>query len=228
MAETEKELLALIKANEERAREINEKLHEYGRSICPFKIGDTVTSYGYTHYGKKVTVTKVFGKVTYRPNRTKGVPPISGKVTCYPKEDIIWKAHGIVLKKDGNVTRFHTEWDSKQGRDIKPKRVGFAFMCLGCRQPRCTANCPEFKLLEGERILQAAILKDGTVYEGWSHAEIIRKASPLRLGSSGQGFVTETKIFVDRKVALAIAEIQGQIVKKHAPVHELLSEDLRA
>lgn len=46
------------------------------------------------------------------------------------------------------------------------------------------------------------------------------------INNGEQGFITNTYRFVDRKEALEIANNFGQIIKKHRPVDELLSEDI--
>ena len=79
-----------------------------------------------------------------------------------------------------------------------------------------------------KRIKCAAILKDGVVYEGKYHGAIFRdygREGNLRDGV--QGFVTECGKFVDRVEGLMIAEEAGQILHKHPPYDELMSEDYR-
>lgn len=77
-------------------------------------------------------------------------------------------------------------------------------------------------------ITQAAIRKDGKIYTGRRHAEILFKAEKYGLGWAGlkgaeQGFVDESGRFYTRKQAGIVAWKCGQMprVKKH-----LLSEDL--
>lgn len=76
-----------------------------------------------------------------------------------------------------------------------------------------------------ERIESAAILKDGVVYTGWRHADVMKSmfAQKIRPAGAVQGFVTETGRFVDREIAATMAYIAGQI---KTPKQELRSEDL--
>ena len=62
-----------------------------------------------------------------------------------------------------------------------------------------------------------------------SHGHIIKWMSDLgiRAGCDGQGFITTRGRFVDRIEGLELAIASGQIVHKHNPKYELLSEDMR-
>ena len=75
-------------------------------------------------------------------------------------------------------------------------------------------------------IKEAAILKDGVIYTGKRHNEII-EANKSILGHFGsdevQGFVTDCGDFVNRQVAAEIAVYRGQVAKY---VQTLYSEDL--
>lgn len=81
-------------------------------------------------------------------------------------------------------------------------------------------------------IKEAAIKLDNTIFCGYCHAEAIKEAINTNLYSRDeirkaiQGFITEDNVFVDRKIALEIARLYMQIVTKHNPQDELLSEDL--
>jgi hypothetical protein len=78
------------------------------------------------------------------------------------------------------------------------------------------------------RIKEAAILREGVIWTGHRHGDVIKKiiaalgdeAKPVK---EKQGFVTECGKFVDRKEAAKIALAAGQ-VKELYPI--LMSEDL--
>ena len=70
-------------------------------------------------------------------------------------------------------------------------------------------------------IRQAAITSQAWT-SGRNHSECFRKRKKITI----QGFVDNDFNFVDRKTALEIAEQAGQIIRKHAPTDELLSEDM--
>lgn len=77
-------------------------------------------------------------------------------------------------------------------------------------------------------IKQAAILKDGVIYEGRRHSDIFRDTLPLGwLKGEGvvQGFVTEDGQFLNRRQAAQHAIRCGQIEKLKWPPN-LYSEDL--
>lgn len=86
-----------------------------------------------------------------------------------------------------------------------------------------------------ERIRSAAVRKAGIVYPCWAHSydEIKRMNldvpdDVLKGEDSEQGFVTSQGRFVDRVEGLAIATAANQIIEKHSPDDELMSEDTRA
>jgi len=73
-------------------------------------------------------------------------------------------------------------------------------------------------------IAGAAIRKDGKVYTGRRHSDIIRDNIEAEVGFGGeQGFVTDSGEFVSRMDAAKIAFECGQI-RHHK--HQLYSEDL--
>lgn len=77
-------------------------------------------------------------------------------------------------------------------------------------------------------IKAAAIRKDGVVYTGMRHHEIINEiinnaAPPGSLRGGEQGFITYDGEFVNRRDAADIAFIHGQI---HRLKKKLYSEDL--
>jgi len=81
-------------------------------------------------------------------------------------------------------------------------------------------------------IKHAAIKKDGIVYVGSHHAHCISVMAECGLSfpvtkDAEQGFVDEAGNFLDRVSALEVAQAFGQIVKKHHPLDELMSEDLK-
>jgi hypothetical protein len=79
-----------------------------------------------------------------------------------------------------------------------------------------------------EKIDKAAILgSNNRIYTGYAHAHILTQEPKGVLRCCPQGFITTTGRFVDRVEGLAIAEREGQIIHKHPPFDELLSEDLR-
>jgi hypothetical protein len=83
-----------------------------------------------------------------------------------------------------------------------------------------------------EKIRSAAIRKGGKVYVCWAHAwhEIKRMNLDYpydNFRDAEQGFVTSNGRYVGRVEALKIATEANQVVKKHHPLNELLSEDLR-
>lgn len=75
-------------------------------------------------------------------------------------------------------------------------------------------------------IVQAAIKKDGIIYVGRRHHNILGAAKPFGYLKDGeQGFVTDAGEFVDRIEAAKIALECGQIAKLGWPPY-LYSEDL--
>lgn len=76
-----------------------------------------------------------------------------------------------------------------------------------------------------EFISQAAIKLDFKLFTGKHHGECFKKLK----AAVQQGFIADQYSggrFVDRKEALEIAKAAGQIIHKHNPKDELLSEDL--
>ena len=79
------------------------------------------------------------------------------------------------------------------------------------------------------RIKCAAIMaKDGRVYEGFCHGDILQEMAEVKadeppVTQAQQGFVTECRKFVDRRLAAEIAFRAKQIPEM---VKELFSEDL--
>lgn len=83
-------------------------------------------------------------------------------------------------------------------------------------------------------IKSAAILYEGKIYEGKSHAEIgvemvmKRICKPPYPGGDAQGFVTSEGNFVSRTEALKIAIEAGQVIEGHTThTTRLFSEDIR-
>lgn len=79
-------------------------------------------------------------------------------------------------------------------------------------------------------IIKSAAIKtsDGFIITGKNHSECFKEAidkHPTR--GAVQGFITDMNWFVDRRVALDIANHAGQIKHKHPPLNILLSEDLK-
>lgn len=82
--------------------------------------------------------------------------------------------------------------------------------------------------MENVKIQWAAIRYSSKIFTGANHSECLIAARR----SCEQGFIavnleTDEQFFVSRKEALRIALAAGQVVKKHNPKDELLSEDLR-
>ena len=80
-------------------------------------------------------------------------------------------------------------------------------------------------------IIESAIRKDGKIYTGHRHHNIIAKAEEYGLGWGGlkdgeQGFVTNSGEFVNRQDAALIALACGQIRELKYSKTELFSEDL--
>ncbi len=78
------------------------------------------------------------------------------------------------------------------------------------------------------RIICAALFHNNCIYMSKKgHYELFPMEPLGVLFSAIQGFVTENGFFVDRKVGLSIAEHFHQINKKHRPLNQLMSEDLK-
>ena len=76
-----------------------------------------------------------------------------------------------------------------------------------------------------EFIRYAAIRIETRTFTGKNHSECLAKIKK----EAKQGFLADSYFgsrFVDRKEALQIAEKAGQIINKHSPKNQLLSEDL--
>jgi hypothetical protein len=83
-----------------------------------------------------------------------------------------------------------------------------------------------------ERIFCAAIRRKdtGQIVTGLYHGQCFAKCKEMGLPreiDSDQGFLTTHNRFVDRYEGLAIAQAAKQIIKKHLPEDQLLSEDYR-
>jgi len=83
-----------------------------------------------------------------------------------------------------------------------------------------------------EKIKSAAIMADGHIFVGDRHDLIFRIMSKFGVERliairGKQGFITTLNRFVDREEGLKIAERENQILKKHFPLDQLLSEDMR-
>ena len=81
-------------------------------------------------------------------------------------------------------------------------------------------------LTKNREELVDSIKKNNMLYIGANHAECLKKAPKGMLKNAEQGFLTDNQIFVDRKLALKIAKHYKQIIKKHPPYNELMSEDM--
>ena len=78
------------------------------------------------------------------------------------------------------------------------------------------------------KIVCASIIKDKKIYMSYKGHHVIFKMEPMGyLRNEKQGFVTENGYFVNRKLALLIAQYYDQINYKHNPYNELNSEDLK-
>lgn len=83
-----------------------------------------------------------------------------------------------------------------------------------------------------ETIEAAAIRVEGTVYSvprPGRHHDVFKVMPRQHLRSShidGQGFVTSTGRFVDRKEAAVIARAAGQLIREPTPHYMLTSEDV--
>lgn len=77
------------------------------------------------------------------------------------------------------------------------------------------------------KIICAALLHDNCIYISEKGHYAIFLMEPIGvLKNAKQGFVTENGYFVDRKIALHIAEYFNQIDIKYLPRNVLMSEDL--
>ena len=82
-----------------------------------------------------------------------------------------------------------------------------------------------------ERIICAAVLLDGGKFVvGNFHGCCFAAQRTFfpDTKEAQQGFVTSLRRFVGREEALVIANAAGQVVKKHTPLDQLLSEDLES
>ncbi len=78
------------------------------------------------------------------------------------------------------------------------------------------------------KIVCAALLHGNCIYISRKAHYAIFSMEPIGiLRNCEQGFVTENGFFVDRKIALYIAEYFNQINIKHLPKNVLMSEDLK-
>jgi hypothetical protein len=82
-----------------------------------------------------------------------------------------------------------------------------------------------------EHVHQPKNIETGVVICGLRHHNIYRTKQlipedVLALHPHVTGFLTNKDRFVDRVEGLRIAEAAGQIVHKHCPKHELMSEDI--
>ena len=77
--------------------------------------------------------------------------------------------------------------------------------------------------------IKCAALRDsvGRIYIGRYHGDIFCQRPIGELRKADQGFITHCGKFVDRIEGLRIAELEGQIVKKHSPFDKLMSEDFK-
>ena len=76
------------------------------------------------------------------------------------------------------------------------------------------------------KIVASAVKKDGVLYTGVTHADCLKQAPMGTLRDAEQGFITDKNVFVNRKIALRIAKHYKQVIKKHPPYNELMSEDM--
>ena len=78
------------------------------------------------------------------------------------------------------------------------------------------------------KIICAALLHNNCIYMSKKGHYAIFTMEPIgTLRNCEQGFVTENGYFVDRKIALHIAEYFNQIDSKYFPKNILMSEDLK-
>lgn len=76
------------------------------------------------------------------------------------------------------------------------------------------------------KIIASALKQSDNVYVGKRHSDCFIQCERGVLRNAEQGFYTEKKKFVNRAKALKIARHYNQIVKKHPPYDQLLSEDI--
>ena len=76
------------------------------------------------------------------------------------------------------------------------------------------------------RITASALRQGCKIYTGKTHADCFIQEDKGSLIHAEQGFVTESGDFVDREVALIIANYYSQVKHKHPPENILMSEDM--
>ena len=76
------------------------------------------------------------------------------------------------------------------------------------------------------KIIASALKHSDLIYVGKRHSDCFIQKEKGILRNAEQGFYTEKRKFVDRKLALKIAKHYNQIIKKHPPYDQLLSEDI--
>lgn len=77
-------------------------------------------------------------------------------------------------------------------------------------------------------IVSSAMRKNGIIYTGFRHNDILNYAKPFGfLRDAESGFITDKGIFVNRKEALIIAKENNQIIRRcGGDETELYSENL--
>lgn len=75
-------------------------------------------------------------------------------------------------------------------------------------------------------ITESAIIKEGIIYTGRRHHNIINDNVKQFFNGCEQGFITDTGEFVSREEALKIAIECNQIIKKCGNSEVLYSEDV--
>lgn len=103
MQELIKELDEIHAKHEKLVELKREKERELAVAMCPLKIGDIVTSRGYSHRGKKMVVTHIFYKQCYS-RATHGY-------------EHGWAIGGNILKKDGSASALQAGFDKPQYED---------------------------------------------------------------------------------------------------------------
>jgi len=88
-----------------------------------------------------------------------------------------------------------------------------------------------FEISTQERIICAAVIHCGVIFQGKRHNDAISLAvkiigNPPVKGRGNQGFWTNWNRYVDRKKAMEIAVEAGQVEKPSNPDAVLISEDL--
>ena len=76
------------------------------------------------------------------------------------------------------------------------------------------------------KIIASALKKDDKLYVAKRHSDCFVQCEKGVLRGAEQGFYTEKRKFVNRKKALKIARHYNQVIEKHPPYNQLLSEDL--